>query len=91
MPILDTTAQQTTKDTSGTPTPSTDVELSTFRFVAGWILLIVLLSFANRTRLGHVILYYGLALMILFVLVTEYQRIVPLLNFQTPGQLGSVS
>lgn len=91
MPILDSTAQTATKDTSGTPTPSTDVELATFRFVAGWVLLIILLTFANRTRLGHVILYYGLALMILFVIVTEYQRIIPYLNFQTPGQLGSVS
>lgn len=89
MPIVATT-QPVATDTGDAAQPA-NVELSTFRFVAGWILLIVLLTFANRTRLGHVILYYGLALMILFVLVTEYQRIVPFLNFQTPGQLGSVS
>jgi hypothetical protein len=92
MPILSSTPTKTPVKPGLEPTtPPADTELPTFRFVVGWTLLIVLLVFANQTRLGHVILYYSLLLMILLIIVSEYQRIVPLLNFQTPGQLGSVS
>jgi hypothetical protein len=60
----------------------------TFKFVAGWILLITILMFANRTRLGHVIIYYTLILMILLILVTEYAQIAPMISgIQTIGQL----
>ena len=92
MPILATT----TPAPAGTPlpgavAPAPNVELKTFQFVAGWILLITLLVFANKTRLGHVILYYVLALLIIFILVTEYAQILPYLNFQTPGELQNAS
>ena len=65
---------------TGTGPVVIDNEAATFQFVAGWILLITVLVFANKSRLGHVIIYYSLLLMILFVLVTEYMQIVPLLN-----------
>lgn len=67
-----------------------DPMASTFRFIVGWILLITILTFVNTTRLGHVIIYYALLLMILFILVTEYAQIVPYLNaIQTIGQFNS--
>lgn len=68
---------------------STSVEGSTYAFIAGWILLIAILAMVNRTRLGHVIIYYSLLLMILFILVVEYQQITPLLAGATSiGQLN---
>ena len=61
----------------------------TFGFVAGWILLIVILTFVNRTRIGHVLIYYSLLLIILLILVTEYTQIAPLLlNIETVGQFN---
>jgi hypothetical protein len=42
-----------------------------FAQVAGFMLLIVMLTFANRTKIGHVIIYYSLLLMILTIVVTE--------------------
>jgi hypothetical protein len=80
-----------TKGTSTPTSPTTtgDNEAVTFQFVAGWILLIVLLTAAAQTRIGYVIIYYSLILMILLILVTEYQQIVPLLNFETIGQLNA--
>ncbi len=68
---------------------ATDAELPTYRFVAGWLLIIVILVAANKTRLGHVIIYYALLLMILLILVTEYQQISPLLQVQSIGQLNA--
>ena len=53
---------------------------NTYTFVAGWILMIILLIGINKTALGHVILYYLLLLMILFLVVTQYAQIAPLLN-----------
>jgi hypothetical protein len=60
----------------------------TFRFVVSWVLFIALLTLANRSRLGHVIIYYSLLLAILLILVAEYKQITPYLTgIQTIGQL----
>ena len=48
---------------------------STYRWILGWILLIALLAFANQTETGHTILYYALVLVLVFLLVTQYQFI----------------
>lgn len=56
-----------------------DSTSSVFKFVVGWGLMITLLTFINRTRLGHVAIYYSLILFILFILVTQYQKLAPLL------------
>jgi hypothetical protein len=53
------------------------VENATFTFVVSWFLWLVGLSVFNTTRIGHVLLYYSLLLMILFVLVTEYKQLQP--------------
>jgi hypothetical protein len=79
---------------SGVPTVTAapDNEGVTFQFVAGWILLITILVFANKSRLGHVIIYYSLLLIILLILVSEYQQIVPLLNaIQTVGEFNTAN
>ena len=60
---------------------------STFQFVLSWIVVITLLTFANKTRVGHVIIYYSLMLMILFILLAEYKQIAPLISgIQSVGQ-----
>lgn len=81
-------AGQATQGTAAS-VPSSDKEEPTYKFVAGWILLIVLLTFAAKTRVGYVIIYYSLMLIILLILVTEYQQIAPLLNVQTIGMFNS--
>lgn len=53
---------------------------SVFKFVVGWGLMIVLLTLINKTKLGHVVIYYSLLTFIIFILVTQYQKFVPLLN-----------
>lgn len=63
-------------------------QTNTFNFVMGWILLITILVFANKSRLGHVIIYYSLLLIILLILVTEYAQLAPLLtSIETVGEL----
>jgi hypothetical protein len=51
-----------------------------YNFVVGWFLMIIVLTLINKTRAGHVIIYYALLLMILFVLVVEYKQLVPYFN-----------
>lgn len=60
---------------------------STFQFVLSWIVVITLLTLANKTRVGHVIIYYALLLFIIFILVAEYKQIAPLISgIQSIGQ-----
>ena len=54
-----------------------NIENATFTFLVSWALWLIMLSVFNTTRLGHVLLYYSLCLMILFVLVTEYKQLGP--------------
>lgn len=64
----------------------------TYQFIAGWVLMIILLVTINKTKLGHVIVYYALLLMILFLVVTEYGQLAPLLNnIQSIGQFDAAS
>jgi hypothetical protein len=61
-----------------------------FMFVVGWLMLIFILTLLNRTRLGHVVIYYSLMLLILMIVASEYQNIVPFLGgIQTVGQLNA--
>ena len=65
-------------------------ENNVFNFVLGWGLMIVLLTLINRTRLGHVIIYYSLLLAIMLILVTEYKKLAPLLSgIQSIGSFNS--
>lgn len=65
------------------------VENKTFVFMISWIFWLVGLSFLNSTRIGHVILYYSLLLMILFVVLSEYAQITPFITGIT--NLGSLN
>lgn len=57
-----------------------NVEDKTFTFLVSWGLWLIVLSVFSKTRLGYVLLYYSLALMILFVLVSEYKQLMPYLR-----------
>lgn len=48
---------------------------STYQWVIGWLLVIVLLALANQTETGHVVIYYALVLILVLLLVTQYQFI----------------
>jgi hypothetical protein len=61
-----------------------------FVFGVGWLFLIFILTLINKSRLGHVILYYSLMLMILTIVASEYQNISPFLGgIQTVSQLNA--
>ena len=66
------------------------MEQKTFQFVASWILTITLLMLMSRSRVGYVIIYYALLLMILFLMVVEYKQIAPLLRgIESTGQFNA--
>lgn len=66
-----------------------DTTTATYNFVLGWILMITILALINKTRLGHVILYYSLLLCIFLVLVVEYKQIAPVLgSIKTIGEFN---
>lgn len=44
---------------------------SAYAWLLAWTLTILILALANRTRLGHALLYYGVLLAILFLVVTQ--------------------
>lgn len=46
-----------------------------YQWVVGWVLLIALLALANKTETGHMVIYYGLVLVLVLLLVTQYQFI----------------
>lgn len=74
-----TTAQTSTTfatATTGTGTGSdTGENASTFRWLLAWAIVIVLAGLANKTRIGHTLMYYMLWLLLLFLLVTQYRYI----------------
>jgi hypothetical protein len=54
---------------------ATDENASTFRWLLAWAIVIVLASLANKTRIGHTLMYYMLWLLLLFLVVTQYKFI----------------
>lgn len=53
---------------------------ATYKWVLGWVLVILLLAVANQTETGHTIIYYALVLVLVFLLVTQYQFIAQALS-----------
>jgi hypothetical protein len=85
---MSVTSTQIGSATGQAAAPAPGSTASTFQFIAGWLLLIVILTFINKSRVGHVIIYYSLLLIILLILVTEYTQLAPLLQgIQTIGEL----
>lgn len=67
-------------------TPATELASTqdpTFSWLLGWLLFIILLVLLSRTTLGHMLVYYGLLLVLIFLLVTQYKFIAA-----TLGQVG---
>lgn len=46
---------------------------TTYQWLVAWLLLIVLLAVAAQTEIGHTVIYYALVLILVFLLVTQYQ------------------
>lgn len=65
-----------------------NTEALTYRFVASWLVFFVVMLALSRTRVGYVAMYYGLILLILLIVVTEYRQIAPFLNPPTIGELN---
>jgi hypothetical protein len=53
----------------------TDENASTFRWLLAWAIVIVGASLANKTRIGHTLMYYMLWLLLIFLVVTQYKFI----------------
>lgn len=56
-------------------TPGSDSTPTTYQWVVAWVLLIVLAMLAIRTQTGYKLVYYGLVLVLVFLLITQYQFI----------------
>jgi ABC-type polysaccharide/polyol phosphate export permease len=78
------TAQVNTNFAPAPVTPTGDEQANTFKWLIGWLVVIVLACLANRTRIGHTFIYYGLWLLLVFLIVTQYKFIVAVL-----GPVGS--
>lgn len=74
-------------------TPSSDSTTTwdqTYKWLIAWAVGITLLVAINRTKLGHVLIYYWLVLLILFLVVTQYQFIVQVITpIGQPAPKGS--
>lgn len=78
-----TTSSLTTSynPTDFTAAPETQGSWSeTYKWLLGWFVAIVILSLLNKTRLGHVFIYYWLWTLLLFLFVTQYKFIVAALG-----------
>ncbi len=58
--------------------PKAQIEQNSYLYIVAYALLLGLCMLINQSRVGHVLLYYTLLIMILFVVVTEYSRLAPL-------------
>jgi hypothetical protein len=47
----------------------------TYKWLLAWLVAIMVLTLINKTRIGHVFIYYWLWLLILFLVVTQYKYI----------------
>jgi hypothetical protein len=48
---------------------------SAYRWLVGWGVMLIILSLINKSRLGHVTIYYALWLFLTFLIVTQYKFI----------------
>src|SRR5690348_7684224 len=47
-------------------------DIDAYRWLLAWVILIFTLALLNRSRLGHAIMYYALALMLILLVVVNY-------------------
>lgn len=60
---------------TSTPAPASTGADDSYKWLLSWGIILLLLTLANKTRLGHVVIYYALWLMLLFLIVTQYRYI----------------
>lgn len=46
-----------------------------YAWLVAWGVMIAILTLVNRTRVGHAAIYYGLLLMLFFIIVSNYRFI----------------
>lgn len=46
-----------------------------YAWLVAWGVMLAILTLANRTRVGHAAIYYGLLLLLFFVIVSNYRFI----------------
>lgn len=51
----------------------------------GLFVILLLLYAANKTKTGHLILFYGMSLILIFLFLNNYQKILPLLFVTKKG------
>lgn len=61
------------------PVVQTQNDATTYAWVAGWVVFIAILAVLAQTETGHNVIYYSLLLIIVVLVLTQYQRIVTLL------------
>jgi hypothetical protein len=71
----DATATLTPANVALSYSPGTQGADTMWKWISGWIILLIILWGINRTRLGHTVMYYSLCLMILFTLVSQYKEV----------------
>lgn len=81
----------TSSSAATTPASGADVDAKTYAFIASWLVFITLLIGISKTRIGYVLIYYGLLLLIFGILLTEYTQVAPLLNPPTISELEAQS
>lgn len=59
--------------------------VTAWQFFAKWVALLFLVMMLARTQLGYRAVYYGLWLMVVFVLVTHSQDVANVFNPQPPA------
>jgi len=43
--------------------------------ILGWLLFLLLIYLASKSKTGYVLIYYGLALILVLLLVSHYKRL----------------
>ena len=63
--------------TSATAASAAPADLSggaaMFRWLLAWAVVLMLAGLANRSRVGHMLLYYLMVLALVFLIVTQYR------------------
>ena len=74
----------TTSSNAGTSDPANSGpkqgQPSAYAWLLAWAVLLATLTLINRTKLGHAAIYYGLVLMLVFVILSNYRFVQTALN-----------
>jgi hypothetical protein len=63
----------------------------TYKWLLAWAVALVILTLLNKTRLGHVFIYYWLWSLIVFLFVTQYKFIIGALKPLGTSSSGALS